>query len=525
MPKISAYILCQIYVLLLLVAAATSSSFPYWLLALGLLLLMLFTWLGAQPPRFKVLLNIATLFLMPPALVATLERLTTLSPAAVQVIAVLLSLPLIYLLDNYLKERVHQTPEFIKARGERHTTPVFVSLLSTAIAIMVIAPLVNHPVLLFTGIAFTLYLLGLLTAILITIPRRPFNTDTVRKRIIAGAGETVPLYVNSRAALNVHVCISPAEPWVQVTPPRTTMNRSKTNLDVTFTPPLAGESRPVLQVTATDPWGLTQINQPLQPLQIQVIPRAKYAAWLARKYLEQTGSGIIAAATLPPQAARVALRGTEYTESRTYQPGDPLKDIDWKHTMKLSQLIVSEYREASEQAAIIAVNLAVDDTEAADKLAFNLVTAALTLAREHIPTALTAYNHERVILNTAITEPVNTLRQVLSLVGEIRVVQLAGRHLEPADIARIRRNINQLKKAETEPARRLLDILDFERRSIEEVARTHPIMLALANATSQVPAPAMILLVSQLNHDAEAALVTAEKLARRRFTTVPVEAV
>jgi hypothetical protein len=241
--------------------------------------------------------------------------------------------------------------------------------------------------------------------------------------------------------------------------------------------------------------------------------------------MEQTGSGVISSVNFSAQAFARPKRGIEYLESRTYQPGDKLRDIDWKHTLKMSQLIVREYQEAGEQTAIIAVNLSVADAEAADNLAFNLITVALTMARENIPTALAAYNHQSVVLNTGIIEPLEMLRHALSLLREITVVKFADRHLEPIDIAKIRRNIRQLQQTESEPARRLLDILNFEHHSIKEAAKSHPATLALAAATRQVSSPSVILLVSQLNHDAEAILVTAEKLAKRRFTTIPIETV
>jgi len=43
-------------------------------------------------------------------------------------------------------------------------------------------------------------------------------------------------------------------------------------------------------------------------------------------------------------------------------------------------------------------------------------------------------------------------------------------------------------------------------------------------ATRHTPLPAIIVLVSQLNHDAEALLVATEKLSRRGFTTIPIQA-
>ncbi len=501
------------------------SPLPYLVLALVPLLMILFTLIRPQPPRFNIVINLAVMFLAPLVLAPLLERIAMLPPTATQIIAVILVLPVLYLLDLNLRENVRYTQVFTKAKGERNTTYTFVSLLVAALAAMLIAPVVNRPVLLFTGILLALYLLGVLIEILFTIPRRPFTTNTLMIRIIVGTTGSARLHLTSRTWVKMHSQLSFTVPWAQVTPQQIILKEGKTSLDLSFTPPLAVESRPQLQVSAVDPRGFIQINQLLEPLNLHIIPRAKYAEWLARRYLEQTGSGVISAVSLPSQALAKPKRGIEYLESRTYQPGDPLRDIDWKHTLKLSQLIVREYQEAGEQAVIIAVNLSVANAEAADNLAFNLITIALTLARENIPTALAAYNHQNVVLSTAIIEPLEMLRQALSLLREIIVVKFADRYLEPTDIAKIRRNIRQLQQTDSEPAQRLLDILNFEHRSIEEVARSHPATLALASATRQVPPPAMILLVSQLNHDAEAILVTAEKLAKRRFTTIPIESV
>jgi uncharacterized protein (DUF58 family) len=460
---------------------------------------------------------------MPPVMAPLLDRLTLWPPAAVQMTSVLFILPVIYLLDHNLRQNVRHQPEFINGRSGRHTSRTFVSLFLSALVIMLISPVVANPALLITGIAFTLYLLGVLIGILLTIPRLPLTTPTIRKKIIAGTTGSIPLYITSRASVKLHSRFHPADPWVKVTPPRFSLNRGQTKLNISFTPPLAGQSCPRLEVSVIDPRGFIQINQLIEPVQLHVIPRAKYAEWLARKYLEQTGAGVAATALLP-RTVMPPKRGIEYLDSRTYQPGDQLKDIDWKHTLKLSQLIVKEYTETGEQAAIIAVNLSVTDAEAADKLAFNLITVALTLAREGIPTALAAYNHQSVILSTPMSDPTAILKRALSLVREITLVEFADRRLEPSDIAKIRRSITQLKQAESEPAQRLLGVLNFEYRAIEEAAKSHPATITLAATTREAPTPAMIFLVSQLNHDAEAILVTAEKLSRRKFTTIPVDA-
>jgi uncharacterized protein (DUF58 family) len=387
---------------------------------------------------------------------------------------------------------------------------------------MMLAPVINNLVPLFSGLFLLFYVLSTLVICIVFIPRFPFSIEKYMKRVIAGTAGSATVCFTVKTRMQLHVSIRPLISWLQVTPSHLTTTGSRLTLSLVFTPTLAGESSPKIKISITDPRGLFQVNQSIEPLVLHVIPRAKYAEWLAKKYLAQTGSGVIPTINQISQDINKAKRGIEYLENRSYQPGDQLRDIDWKHTLKLSQLIVREYQETEEQAVIIAVNLSVTDAEAADNLAFNLITVALTLAKENIPTSLAAYNHETVILCMDITDPLEMLRNTLSIVREIKVVDLNGRYLEPTSIARIRRTVKQLKEADSEPARRLMDILNFEHHFLEETAKNHPATLALSTATKQVPAPAMILLVSQLNHDAQAILVTAEKLAKRQFTTMPV---
>jgi uncharacterized protein (DUF58 family) len=524
MHKASPQVLCQIYISLVLLAAALMSPLPYLVLSLVLLLIIMYILVRPQPPRLNMVIDLAVMFLASLVIASVLDNITNLASIAAHIIAVVFVLPMLYLLDFNLRENVRHTQAFTSRKGERNTTRIFASLLIATLVIMLIAPVVNRPVLLFTGISLALYLMVVLLEILFTIPRRPFVTDTMLRRIIVDTTGSTRLILTSQTWVKMHGRLSFTVPWAQVNPQNIIFSGGKVNLEISFTPPLAGESRPQLQISAVDPRGLIQINQLLEPVDLHIIPKAEYAEWLAMKYLEQTGSGIISSVNLPSQAFKPK-RGIEYLESRAYQPGDPLRDIDWKHTLKLSQIIVREYQEANDRATIIAVNLSVTDAEAADNLAFNLMTVALTLAREKISALLVAYDHESVIHNTGIIEPMEMLRETLSLLREIKVVEFADRYLDPSDIAKIRRNIRQLRQADSEPAQRLLDILNFEHRSIEQEARTNPATLALVSATKQVSAPAIILLVSQLNHDVEAVLVTAEKLAKMRFNTLPIEMV
>jgi len=268
--------------------------------------------------------------------------------------------------------------------------------------------------------------------------------------------------------------------------------------------------------------GFIQVNRTIDPLELHVIPKARYAEWLAMRFLEQTGTGATTTSTMIPESVPVLKRGIEYLDNRAYQPGDQLRDVDWRHTLKLSQLIVKEYTEAGEQAAIIAVNLSVADAKEADNIAFNVITTALTLAREAIPAALAVYNHEQVVVTTAVIDPRELLKKTLLLVKDITEVEFAHRFLQPPDLGKLRRDITLLKEGASEAAQRLLSLLDFESRAVEKAAENHSATLALLRVTEPVRPPAMVVLVSQLNHDAEALQVTTEKLARRGFTTLSI---
>jgi hypothetical protein len=261
------------------------------------------------------------------------------------------------------------------------------------------------------------------------------------------------------------------------------------------------------------------VNYLAEPVSLQVIPRAKYAEWLALKYLEQAGAG---GGESPVSEARAPRRGTEYLDSRGYQPGDEMRYIDWKHTVKLSQLTVKEFVESGGQTAIIGVNLSVVDADEADKLAFDLITTALTLAQEMVPTALAAYNHEQVVQATAVVDPRDTLKHSMALVNSIVPAELGRRLLQPANLGRLRQNIGLLRGATSQPAQQLLNILDFEYRAIEKAAGGHPATAALLRSTERVPAPASVVLISRLNHDAEAIMVATERLQRRGFTMLPL---
>jgi len=524
MNRVSPGLLCQIYLIIVLAVASILSPPPYLPLAIVLLLAMLFLILRRLYPSLRLVITTATIFLLPLILKSLLGYLVStmmLSHQAAQIIAVVATLPAIYLLDCNLRQNA---PGMAPAPTTKNRSVTYIpqALFTSAIVILVASFILNNTTLLFTDIMLIVYLVVILIIIWQTIPRLPINVSTTQKRIIAGTTGDINLKMASKSPLRLYITISPTDSWVKVKPQRFTLDKAQVKLNAAITPPLAGPSHPQLQASVIDQWGFTQTNQIIEPVELHVIPRAKYAEWLAMKYLEESGAAGTAA-TASPRVSSILRRGIEYFDSRDYQAGDSLRDIDWKHTVKLNQLIVKEYSESGRQAAIISVNLSVSDAEEADKLAFNLLTTALTLAGESIPTALAAYNHQKVVLTTATIDPREALKQTLLLTRDITLTKFGHRFLQIPDVVKLRRNISQLKEATSEPAQRLLNMLNLEHRAIEKAAKTHPATLALSSVTEHMQPPAIVLLVSHWNHDAEALLVATGKLSRGRFITLPIE--
>ena len=431
-------------------------------------------------------------------------------------------LPAIYTLNHTLKQST-QDITLTHSTKRRYTTPILNALFVSILAMVLISLILDKHILLFTGVMLVFYLLVILTRILRVLRRLPVNVSAIVKRIIAGTTVDVTLFATSKVSMQLHCLLNPVDSWIGITPQRFILNDETTlKLNLTITPPLAGPTHPQLLLSTIDPWGFTQVNQVIEPMEVHVIPRAAYAEWLAKRYLEQIGSGSVVATVMPPEDVMPLKRGVEYLDSRTYQPGDQQKDIDWKHSLRLNELIVKRYTEPDEQVVIIAVNLSVADAEEADKLAFNMITTALTLAHKAIPAALAIYNHERVVATTAATDPRETLKQALLLVEDITTVEFPLRLLQPPDINRLRRNIMLLKQVGSQSGGQLLNMLEFEYKAVEEIAKKNSATLAILRTTKLIPPPATIALVSQLNYDAEAVLITCSRLSHLGFETILV---
>jgi uncharacterized protein (DUF58 family) len=503
---------------------AALGPFFYALLAWLLFASSLFFIFRSPPSRFALSYLLTTFFLLPlmlnslaayPALVGLIE------PFGFAVVAAFLIVPLLYLLDDALKQYAGEMGLVVSGKPGSSLTHLSRALFSAALAGLILALVIGQPVLLLAaGI-----LLGYLLIVVLMSYRRfyhlPVAVSQIVMRVIAGNEAVVTSSATGCLNLKLRVGLTSRDDWLKVVPGQFSLDKTHPETELVFSllPPLSGPAHPTLTLSVLDNRGLIKNDRVISPLELHVIPRAKYAEWLAKKYLLESGGMVSTVPVLSSEKLVPERAGSgEYYQSREYQAGDSIKDIDWKHTLKLGQMVVKERIDFTERLAVLVVNLSVADAEGADKLAYRFVTTTMTLSRDMVPLALVVYRHDKVVLVTPPSEPREMLKQALRLLPDIRVV--GGRRcLSPLDIFGLKRDIVRLSRVDSRPARRLRALLEFEYRAVEKTAGEHPVTEVLLKATGRLLPPAAVIMLSEMNHDAEALIIAGERLKKRGFAT------
>ncbi|MFC1953244.1 DUF58 domain-containing protein [Chloroflexota bacterium] len=398
------------------------------------------------------------------------------------------------------------TLEYQDAGFKRRPTTIFFTLLLIVISVLALSLLLGSLTLLLTCTTILGYmgLLGLL--VWRQLPLKPVRENQVFQRMVAGSKDHLHLELTALTKIGGLLFLRSEYEWLKVSPEELTLKDNKLIIELTISPSLSGPSIVNLKGQVTDIWGLVRVNFTLEPIRLYVIPRAKYAAWLANRYLAMSKPGALPLisnieAMKPLSGLR---RGIEYYGSQLYQPGDSLKNIDWKHSLKYNEMISKEFTEFQGQSAIILINLSVGDAEDADKLAYNIIVTALSLAQENIPAGLAAYNHEDVKVITSTLQPRQLVLQSMQIAQEMVTFFNPLRYLNPPDIARLRSNISRIQFAESQASKVLAQLLQIEYKSINNNAKLNPATKALAQAFTRMDKKSNIVIISNLNHDAEA---------------------
>lgn len=509
MKKLTAGVFARVYLLALLVFATLFSSVYQLGVALGLIGVLLYLFYKPVKAGLNVVLVVGLLVFAP-----------LVFEALVGVYGALLLVPALLLLDEGL--RGFASSQGLAFRGVgRSPSGALRALVVGLLLVFVVGVVVWNLALLF-GVVVLLCYVGV--AVLFTVWRVSgvsLREEGSWSRVVVGNAEAAKFRLMGRVRVPLLVSLRPVDAWVSVAPSDFLVTpKAETEVSVKFTAPLAGPSKLRINACYADMRGLVEVGQVLEPLDLHIIPRARYAAWLANKFLEQTSGGGSAVMPVAALGSRFSKRGVEFFGSRAYQVGDSLKDIDWKHSFKLGELVIKEFSGLQGQSGVIVANLTAKDADEADLLAYNLVMSALTLASEGLPSALAVYNETEVLAATPLMSSRETLKRVLELTGKIVVAEPKLRVLESTKPRLLKRSITQLSQAKREDARRLAEVLELEAEALEASAESHPATLALNHAVKGLQGQAVITVISPGREDSDALSLALEKLKDRGFSVV-----
>ncbi len=435
----------------------------------------------------------------------------------------LISLPILFLVTNSLINTSSFLPIRI-TRYSRSLTMIGIMLPFIALVNLIIALFLNSLALLLASWMAIIYLVILNSLAIIKISDKSVVAEKIQERIVAGTTADLHVILHSKTKIGgVLSIVSPYE-WLKIHSPVLPLKQEPLVLRLSLSPRLSGPSEVAVQAYVTDCWGLIQVQFQFSPIQLFVIPRARYASWLAKRYLDATKPGMLPlisnVSTVKPQYG--FRRGVEYYGSQLYQPGDELKSIDWKHSAKYNKMITKEFVEFHGQPAVLLVNLAVGNAEEADELAQNVIITAISLAREQIPTVLAAYDHEGIKSVTSTLQPQQMVVQSLEVIKGIRMFENPTTYLYTPDISRLRSNISRLGSVEGESSKVLSQLMSIECTNLMNSVTANPATKAIYKALDNANIQSTIVVVSKLNHDANAIAVNKFLLAKRGYAIVAV---
>lgn len=503
-----------VYLTTLLLSAAFVCPPPFSIAALILAVLQAYAYLKRLRPGLRLASALSGIFFAP----ALLE------PSTGWPLSVVLMAPALPFLNSCLRRNA--LGQGFRYSPGRRLTDTGKTLTLTLLTSFVASLILMNPALIGASALLLSYVFALMLYALRGIPRTPLEPSRTRVRALVGESVEAIALLRSRVRAPMHVFLESPYPCVSLKPPRLLFREGEgASVEAVLTPTLAGPSTPHVQALILDALGLVQTGQVLEPFELHVIPRAKYAEWLAKRYLERTAwaLGPLAASLPPPRAFSAARRGVEFYGGRLYQPGDSLRDVDWRHTFKLHRLVVKEYAGAYGQPTVLAFNLSAADPEEADALAYEMISSSLTAAIEAIPTALAAYNLKDIVEATALMNPREALKTTLRLSFRISLVKTPARALQPPDPKALQRLLRQLREGRLPQAERLAGFLELEHKALKEAARGHPATLALEKVVGRVPVPATVTVVSPWNYDVEALTMTLENLEKSGYSPLKVE--
>jgi len=391
------------------------------------------------------------------------------------------------------------------ARRSASPTPLASSLALALAGVGLFAAFVGSEVLL-ASCGLVALALGIASAVaVLSLGREPLEAAAETITVVAGHPVQTHVRVGSSTGIWGWVRVLDAGMASRVTPQVFRVGAEPASLALDVTPTLSGPSRVQLEVVLIDRWGLMSVSRTVHAVSLEVVPRTRGAERVARLFLQgAVGAGGLTGTELSGVVRRflTGMRGVEYQSSRLYAPGDRLHDIDWKHTARLERLTTKEYAQDASSAGIIAVSLLAGNADEADRLAFELLSAALAVARLAFSARVVSYGRSEYELSATLGDRA-LVRESLDVMRRIVVAPAARRVLRVAGVQRVAGAKARLEGVSAPAAVRMRELLGLEERAVRRAVESSPLTLALARAGRQATA-GWLVVISTLRYDGEA---------------------
>ena len=318
-------------------------------------------------------------------------------------------------------------------------------------------------------------------------------------QIMSGKRFTGKLQLYNHSTAKWYISLTTQDPHFRASITNPLMHsRSENQIDVNMETSLAGPVEPSIYITRQDHLGLLWHGEIMQPVTIQVIPKAQYATWLAQRYLDQAGTD--GYTDMAPMTANN--RGVEFSSLRPYHPGDRLRDVDWKHTAKSRETIVREHRDPQAGATVLLVNIVAENPDQADWISYQLVMSALSAAKANVPVAFALYDQTTVVFSSTYLNPLEAVQQSMQLIDQVTIQTGNKRLLSPSNPSYLHRTSQTLStNSNLERNSNLKKLIDIELTALERNALLHPVNEALKVALALSAVKPTISVISHQNHD------------------------
>ncbi len=430
-------------------------------------------------------------------------------------VACLPPLPVLLLINKSLR----QTAELNVRSYTLHRiypTRTLVVLAKTNLGVFALGMILNNIAVIITCSVLVIYI-GILALLAFkNISVQPIVTDQSLLRIIAGSriDRTIKIKCDINGGM---LFLESLYPGITLERTRIPLTIGEMSIKVTIMAALSGPHSIKFLACVTDHLGLIQNTFYLQPISLHIIPRAKYAAWFANKYIRETKPGM-----LPLTSNVNSLKsplgpktGVEYYGSRPHQPGDSLRSVDWRHSVRYQQLVTKEFHELLGRPTALLVDMGAKDAEEVDKLAHKIVTTSFSLAYEGITAVIAAYDRNAVKLVTGILDPKAMVSESIRLVKDIATEKTLSRFLAYADIGIIKADIRRLSSKNSPQTRALGQLLAYEHSNLVKNSAVHPASQALWRALGRLGVQSNVVSISGSGGNTQALAIQLSTLASR----------